>query len=173
MTANPHNVTLRTHRAGDIGWIVQRHGELYFAEYGWNTEFEALVAEIGAAFLRQYDSSRERCWIAEVDGQRAGSMMCVRVDAETAKLRLLLVEPSARGLGVGGRLIDECIAFSRSAGYARLILWTNSVLSDARRLYERRGFVLIEREPHHSFGHDLTSETWSLDLAGTSTYASR
>jgi GNAT superfamily N-acetyltransferase len=157
-------VTLRTHREGDIGWIVQRHGELYFAEYGWNAEFEALVAEIGAAFLRSYDSDRERCWIAEVDGERAGSVMCVRVDDQTAKLRLLLVEPWARGLGLGGRLVDECIAFARAVGYQTLVLWTNSVLIEARRIYERRGFRLFEEEPHRGFGHDLISQTWSLDL---------
>jgi len=162
--SSPPEVTLRTHQAGDIGWILQRHGELYFAEYGWNAEFEALVAEIGAAFLRHYDRIRERCWIAEVDGERAGSVMCVRVDDQTAKLRLLLVEPWARGLGVGGRLVDECIAFARSVGYVTLVLWTNSILIDARRIYERRGFRLVEEEPHHSFGHDLISQTWSLDL---------
>ena len=157
-------VTLRTHRAGDIGWIIQRHGELYFAEYDWNSEFEALVAEIGAAFLRAFESTRERCWTAEVNGARAGSVMCVRVDDQTAKLRLLLVEPWARGLGVGGALVDECIAFARSVGYQQLVLWTNSILVDARRIYERRGFRLIEEESHHSFGHDLVSQTWSLDL---------
>jgi GNAT superfamily N-acetyltransferase len=161
----PRNpVTLRTHRPGDIGWIIQRHGELYWDEYAWNAEFEALVAEIAAGFLRNYDPERERCWIAEVDGNRAGSIMCVRVDDETAKLRLLLVEPSARGLGIGGRLVDECISFARSAGYKTLALWTNDVLGDARRLYERRGFSLVEREPHRSFGHDLVAETWSLNL---------
>ena len=166
MAGTQNIVTLRTHRAGDIGWIIERHGAIYAEEYGWNAEFEALVAEIGAAFLRTCDPDRERCWIAEIDGRRAGSVMCVRVDDETAKLRLLLVEPWARGFGVGGRLIDECIAFARATGYRKLVLWTNDVLVDARRLYERRGFTLIQSEPHTSFGHDLVAQTWGLDLDG-------
>jgi GNAT superfamily N-acetyltransferase len=153
-----------TNRAGDIGWIIQRHGELYFAEYAWNPEFEAPVAEIGTAFLHNFEPARERCWIAEVDSERAGSVLCVRVDDRTAKLRLLLVEPWAHGLGVGGPLVDGCIAFARSVGYQRLVLWTNSVLGDARRIYARRGFRLIEEEQHHGVGHDLILQSLSIDL---------
>jgi len=159
-------VCLRTHQPGDIGWIVERHGALYDQEYGWNAEFEALVAEICAAFLRSYDPDRERCWIAEMDGERVGSIMCVRGEANTAKLRLLLVEPSARGHGVGKALVDECIAFARVTDYKALTLWTNSVLVGARSIYERRGFVLVSSEPHRSFGHDLIGQYWSLPLAG-------
>ena len=157
-------VTLRTHEPGDIGWIVERHGRLYWDEYGWNAEFEALVAEICAAFLRSYDPAKEQCWIAELDGQRAGSVMCVKLTDDTAKLRLLLVEPFARGHGVGTQLVRECIAFARSAGYRTLVLWTNDVLHEARAIYQKLGFTLIENEPHHSFGADLVSQTWSLDL---------
>lgn len=159
-------LTLRTHQPGDIGWIVERHGALYAQEYDWNDEFEALVAEICAAFLRSFDEERERCWIAEMDGARVGSIMCVRGDETTAKLRLLLVEPSARGHGVGKALVDECIAFARTTGYQSLTLWTNSVLVEARTIYERRGFVLVSSEPHRSFGHDLVGQYWRLPLAG-------
>ena len=157
-------VFLRTHRSGDIGWVVQRHGELYAREYGWNEEFEALVAEIAAKFIRDLDASRERCWIAERDSQRLGCIFLVAQDKSTAKLRMLLVEPEARGLGLGQRLIDECIAFARAAGYRRMVLWTQSNLDAARHLYMKAGFRKTGEESHTSFGHDLVAETWSLKL---------
>lgn len=162
--AESADVTIRPFRHGDPGWMVERHGVLYWAEYGWNHEFEALVAEIVAGFLRDFRERREQCWIAEVGGIRAGSIMCVQADERTAKLRLLLVEPFVRGKGVGNALVEECIQFAKGAGYEQMVLWTNSVLVEARRIYERRGFVLESTEPHHSFGHDLVSQTWRLDL---------
>jgi DNA-binding MarR family transcriptional regulator/GNAT superfamily N-acetyltransferase len=157
-------VRLRAHRPGDIGWVVQRHGELYAQEYGWNEEFEALVAEIAAQFIRDFDASRERCWIAERDAVRLGCIFVVAADRHTAKLRLLLVEPDARGLGLGKRLVDECIAFARAAGYRRMVLWTQSNLDAARHLYERAGFRRTKEEAHRSFGKDLVAETWALKL---------
>jgi DNA-binding MarR family transcriptional regulator/GNAT superfamily N-acetyltransferase len=162
-TAREH-VSLRSPRPGDFGWIVERHGALYALEYGWDDSFEALVARIVTDYLEQRDPAREAAWVAELDGDRAGCVLCVREDDRTARLRLLLVEPAARGVGIGGRLIDECIAFARAAGYERLTLWTNDVLVEARRLYERRGFVLVEEQTHHSFGHDLVGQSWTLDL---------
>ena len=155
---------LRPPRPGDLGWIVARHGSLYAEEFGWDGSFEVLVAGIVARFAEAHDPARERAWIAELDGAPAGSVLCVRESDAVAKLRLLLVEPRARGLGLGGRLVGECIAFARAAGYAELRLWTNDILVPARRIYERAGFTLTGSEPHHSFGHDLVSQTWALTL---------
>jgi DNA-binding MarR family transcriptional regulator/GNAT superfamily N-acetyltransferase len=157
-------VVLRAPHSGDYGWIVHRHGAQYAEEYGWDETFEALVASIVADYAEHHDPKREAAWIAEVDGEPVGCVLCVREDASTAKLRLLLVDPRARGRGIGGRLIDECLRFARRAGYARIVLWTNDVLHDARRLYERAGFELVESGPHHAFGHDLVEQTWARDL---------
>jgi DNA-binding MarR family transcriptional regulator/N-acetylglutamate synthase-like GNAT family acetyltransferase len=153
-------VVLRGLEPGDLGWIVARHGVLYAREYGWDATFEALVARIMGAF----DPARDRAWIAEVDGRRAGCVLCVHKDATTAQLRTLLVEPEARGLGIGARLVDECARHARRAGYAELVLWTNDVLTAARRIYERAGFTLVHEAPHRAFGHDLVEQTWSLTL---------
>jgi DNA-binding MarR family transcriptional regulator/GNAT superfamily N-acetyltransferase len=164
--------TLRPHRAGDIGWVVSRHGALYADEYGWDMRFEALVARIAADFIERFDPTREACWIAERDGARVGSVFLVQARDEasaatidgTAQLRMLLIEPSARGLGLGKRLVDECTQFARRAGYRRLMLWTNASLLAARGIYTRAGYVRTHSEPHHSFGHDLIGETWELEL---------
>ena len=152
---------LRPPRPGVLGWVVERHGALFAAEYGWDASFEALVAGIVADFAAGADPARERAWIAEAGGARAGSVFCARRDDATAQLRLLLVEPAFRGQGLGRRLVDECLAFARSAGYARIVLWTNDALTDARRIYERAGFVLFEESRHTSFGHDLVEQSWS------------
>ena len=157
-------LTLRSHRPGDMGWVIQRHGEIYHQEYGWNEEFEALVAEIAAEFIRKLDARRERCWIAEAQGRRVGCIFLVAKDASTAKLRLLLVEPDARGLGVGRALVAECVRFARDSGYQKIVLWTQDNLSAARRIYSKAGFVKTGQEPHHSFGYDLVGETWELEL---------
>lgn len=155
---------LRDPQPGDMGWIVHRQAILYAQEFGWNSEYEALVAEIVAKFVREFDPKSERCWIAEKDGKAVGSVFVVRQDDVTAKLRLLAVDASARGLGIGRRLVDECLRFARLAGYKRMVLWTNSVLTDARKIYEKAGFQLIEEEPHRSFGKDLVGQIWARDL---------
>jgi len=170
--------TLRHHRPGDIGWVISRHGALYAEQFGWDISFEALVGHIAAQFIDQFDAGREACWVAERPGpqgqvQPIGCVFLVQArdeatgnpEAGVAQLRLLLVEPSARGLGVGARLVAECTAFARAAGYTRLRLWTQSMLSAARTLYAREGYQLIGTEPHHSFGHDLVGEIWELPLA--------
>jgi DNA-binding MarR family transcriptional regulator/N-acetylglutamate synthase-like GNAT family acetyltransferase len=155
---------LRTHEAGDMGWVTHRHGVLYAQEYDWDEHFEALVAQIVADFLNNYNPDRERCWIAEMDGEIVGSVFVVQSSETVAKLRLLLVEPKARGLGLGTRLVEECIRFARRRGYQKLMLWTNSILLEARHIYKKCGFKLIDEEAHHSFGHDLVGETWELEL---------
>jgi DNA-binding MarR family transcriptional regulator/GNAT superfamily N-acetyltransferase len=157
-------VTLRNHQPGDMGWVVQQHGALYAQEFGWDISFEGLCAEIAAQFLKDFDPARERCWIAEIDGQRAGSVFLVKHAEDIAKIRLLLIDPAGRGLGIGKRLVNECIAFARSCGYSKITLWTQSMLLAARGIYERAGFVRVASEPHHSFGHDLVGETWELTL---------
>ena len=160
----PAQIRLRTHEPGDLGWIVERHGAVYARDYGFDSGFEALVAEIAAKFLKEYNPDRERCWIAELDGRRVGSVMLVKQSHATAKLRLLLVEAEARGLGLGRQLVETCLQFARATGYREMTLWTNSILDEARGLYESLGFTLVKEERHRSFGRDLVGQDWSLSL---------
>lgn len=160
----PRAYLLREPGPGDLGWMIQCNAAVYAAEYGWDQSYEGLVARIVADFAQHHDPTRERAWIAEVDGEPAGCVLCVRHDDETAQLRILLVDPAARGLGIGARLVEECIRFARAAGYRSLVLWTNDVLVSARRIYEAAGFELVDEDPHHSFGQDLVGQTWRLDL---------
>jgi DNA-binding MarR family transcriptional regulator/GNAT superfamily N-acetyltransferase len=160
----PAAFVLRPPGPGDLGWAVHRNGALYAQEYGWDASYETLVARIVADYAAGADPAREAAWIAELDGAPAGCVFCMRKTDTTAQLRLLLVEPRARGLGLGGRLVDECVAFARRAGYAEIVLWTNDVLHAARRIYRRAGFELTGSQPHHSFGHDLVGEDWRLSL---------
>jgi DNA-binding MarR family transcriptional regulator/GNAT superfamily N-acetyltransferase len=161
----PGALVLRAPLPGDLGWVVQRNGALYAAEYGWDETYEALVARIVADYAARADRKREAAWIAEAGGQPVGCVFCMRASDETAQLRLLLVEPDARGMGIGERLVAECVAFARRSGYREIVLWTNDVLHAARRIYERAGFELAGSAPHHSFGHDLVGQDWRLPLA--------
>jgi len=164
-TVRPRTVLLREPQSGDMGWVVQQHGEIYAREYGWNMEFESLVAGVVAGFVKNFQPQWERCWIAEVDGQRAGSVFVVRKSATVAQLRLLILTPQARGLGLGARLADECIAFARAKGFRKMVLWTNSNLQAARGIYAKRGFQLAKSEPYTGYGgHQLVGETWELKL---------
>jgi DNA-binding MarR family transcriptional regulator/N-acetylglutamate synthase-like GNAT family acetyltransferase len=163
-TERPPVLVLRGLRPGDLGWVVQRHGELYAREHGFDQRFEALVARIAADYVDGHDAARENAWIAELDGVRAGCVFCVRKDAKTAQLRILLVEGWARGHGIGTRLVDECVRFARDAGYRRLALWTNDILVSARRIYQAAGFELVKEETHRSFGKDLVGQFWELAL---------
>ncbi len=160
----PASFLLRSHRPGDIGWIVSRHGAIYAQEYGWDISFEALAADITAQFLKSYNPAREQCWIAEIGGEPVGSVFLVKASDEVAKLRLLLVEKKARGLGIGRALTEQCIHFARQAGYASITLWTQSILLAARGIYQRAGFRRVSEEKHHSFGVDLVGETWESKL---------
>lgn len=162
--AKPQTAVLRDPEPGDIGWVVQQHGEIYAREYGWDSSFEALVAQIAGEFLLKFQPEWERCWIAELNGERMGSIFVVRKSASVAQLRLLILSPAARGLGLGGKLVDECIAFARRKGYKKMVLWTNSDLVAARAIYAKRGFQLTKSEPHESYGKQLVGETWEMKL---------
>ena len=162
--AAPQLVVLRDPVPGDMGWVVQQHGEIYWREYGWDSRFEALVADIAAQFVRKFQPGWERCWIAELNGERVGSVFVVRKSATTAQLRMLILSPPARGLGLGARLTDECIAFARGQGYKKMVLWTNSCLTAARGIYAKRGFRLVKSEPYEGFGQQLVGEHWELKL---------
>ncbi|WP_307648498.1 bifunctional helix-turn-helix transcriptional regulator/GNAT family N-acetyltransferase [Variovorax boronicumulans] len=162
--AKPQAAILRDPAPGDIGWVVQQHGEIYAREYGWDSSFEALVAQIAGEFLLKFQPEWERCWIAELNGERMGSIFVVRKSASVAQLRLLILSPAARGLGLGGKLVDECIAFARRKGYKKMVLWTNSDLVAARAIYAKRGFQLTKSEPHESYGKQLVGETWEMKL---------
>lgn len=155
---------LRPHQPGDVGWAVQKHGEFYAREYGFDESFEALAAEIGAKFLKEFDPKKERAWIAEKDGENVGCVFLIKQSDEVAKLRMLLVDPKARGLGIGRRLVEECIRFARNKGYRKITLWTNDVLVTACHIYKQCGFKQVAEERHHSFGHELVGQTWELDL---------
>ncbi|MEV4319152.1 GNAT family N-acetyltransferase [Actinocrispum sp. NPDC049592] len=157
-------VVRRLGQPGDLGWVVQAHGEIYEEEFGWDTSFEALVAKIVADYATDHDETREAAWIAEVGGDRVGCVFLVAAGEDLAQLRILLVHPKARGRGVGDRLVSTCLDFARDAGYRRITLWTNDVLAAARKIYQRHGFELVDQEDHHSFGHDLTGQNWSRDL---------
>lgn len=161
---NRSEIVLRSHQPGDMGWVIQQHGLLYAQDYGWDISFEGLVADIAAQFLKNFDPAFERCWIAEIDGRRVGSVFLVKESTEVAKLRLLLVDPLGRGRGLGKRLVEESITFARSRGYRKITLWTQSMLLAARGIYEAAGFVCVACEPHHSFGQDLVGENWELSL---------
>ncbi|MGJ7606619.1 bifunctional helix-turn-helix transcriptional regulator/GNAT family N-acetyltransferase [Variovorax sp. LT1R20] len=163
-TPRPQAAVLRDPAPGDIGWVVQQHGEIYAREYGWDSSFEALVAQIAGEFLLKFQPEWERCWIAELNGERMGSIFVMRKSAGVAQLRLLILSPAARGLGLGGKLVDECIAFARRKGYKKMVLWTNSDLVAARAVYAKRGFQLTKSEPHESYGKQLVGETWELKL---------
>lgn len=162
--APTRTIVLRDPRPGDMGWVVQQHGEIYAREYGWNSEFEALVADIAGKYLKNFRPDSEKCWIAELDGERVGAVFVARKSATVAQLRMLILAPQARGLGLGRRLTDECIEFARNKGYRKMQLWTNSCLDAARAIYAKRGFQLVKSEPYHGFGHDLVGETWELRL---------
>jgi DNA-binding MarR family transcriptional regulator/GNAT superfamily N-acetyltransferase len=162
--SRPPLIVLRQHRPGDMGWVTSANGALYAKEYGWDLSYEALVAKVAAEFIENFDGERERCWIAEMDGERVGSVFVVRKTDAIAKLRLLIIDPRARGLGLGKRLVDECLRFAKDAGYTSMTLWTQSILVAARGIYDRAGFKLVAEEPHHSFGVDLIGETWERDL---------
>ncbi|MGL4574479.1 MAG: GNAT family N-acetyltransferase, partial [Burkholderiaceae bacterium] len=162
--AQPKAYLLREHQPGDIGWVISRHGALYAQEYGWNMEFEALVARICADFIDKFDASGERAWIAEIDGERVGCTFVVRKSKTVAQLRMVLLEPKARGLGIGKRMVNEAIAFARARGYTKMTLWTNACLHAARAIYQAAGFVLVKEEKHQSFGADLVGQNWELKL---------